>query len=70
MMKSKKNKQTSSSALETIKRFDRLEELARKNGRYVATKNGSIVTADFVDGCDAQYFDNVADAITWEEGYR
>lgn len=54
----------------TIELWDELERLARKNGRYVSTlKDGTIVTADFYEGCDAHYSDTVEEAIEWERRY-
>lgn len=54
----------------TIDKWDELEKLARKNGRYIETmKDGTIITADFIDGCDAHYSDTVDDAIEWEKRY-
>ena len=32
-------------------------------------KDGTIVTQDKYDGCDAQFFKTYEDAIEWEKGY-
>ena len=56
---------------ETIKMWDELERLARKNGRGISTnKDGIIITADLYDGCDAHFSETVEDAIEWEKGYK
>ena len=47
-----------------------LSELCKRNGRFLSLMNdGTIVTQDKYDGCDAQFFETYEDAIEWEKGY-
>ena len=47
-----------------------LENLCRKNGRYIEyMKDGRIATFDMYEGTDAQYFNTAEEAVEWEKGY-